>query len=294
MKRMDKIKKTTSKKISKIKKVTKLNVEHDEKNKEVVAGSIAKGIAEEKKSIFEILKNKIFLRSVLVVVFLGLLGVSGYFYYQYRKVTAIDIGKNEVAVYVSKINKLILLPEGEEPAMATVRDKDKLSNQLFFTNAQNDDKVLIYTKAQKAILYRPAINKIIEVVFLTSSNQIAETSTQQETGQVSQMQQEVSENQQDTKREDVVVKDVRVAIYNGANIKGLAKDIADKISGISGIEVSNKSNALKNYKSNIVIDFSQNNGEITQKIIETIGGESGELPAGETEPDADILIIAGQ
>ncbi|MBI5357887.1 hypothetical protein HZB74_03515 [Candidatus Saccharibacteria bacterium] len=58
---------------------------------------------------------------------------------------------------------MVEVPQGEEPTIATVQDVSKLQNQAFFKNAQNGDKVLIYSQAKKAILYRPSTDKIIEV-----------------------------------------------------------------------------------------------------------------------------------
>lgn len=61
------------------------------------------------------------------------------------------------------VGQLMILPVGEVPTIATVIDPDKIKDQPFFANAEKDDKVLIYTIAKKAILYRPSANKIIEV-----------------------------------------------------------------------------------------------------------------------------------
>jgi|SRR3989344_5799275 len=68
---------------------------------------------------------------------------------------------SEAADLVEKVGKLIDLP-GETPTIATVTDLTQLSDQPFFKNAQNGDKILIFTEAKKAILYRPSTNKIIE------------------------------------------------------------------------------------------------------------------------------------
>jgi len=68
---------------------------------------------------------------------------------------------------VAEVEKLIVLPEGEEPTIATVTDPEKLRDQVFFANAKEGHKVLIYTKAQKAYLYDPVAKRLIEVAPLT-------------------------------------------------------------------------------------------------------------------------------
>lgn len=101
---------------------------------------------------------------VLIVLILAL--VPGYYFYnQYQKAQQ-QLGQGsdaETASLVKKVGKLIELPISETPTIATVSDKTKLTGQQFFANAQNGDKVLIYSQAKKAILYRPSTNKIIEV-----------------------------------------------------------------------------------------------------------------------------------
>ncbi len=61
------------------------------------------------------------------------------------------------------MGRLITLPEGEEPTVATITDIEKLKDQTFFQKAKNGDKVIIYTNAKKAILYDPIARKIIDV-----------------------------------------------------------------------------------------------------------------------------------
>jgi len=69
----------------------------------------------------------------------------------------------QTAQLINEVGKLYILPSGENPTIAGVTDVTKLSNQPFFTHAQNGDEILIYPKAQKAILYRPSAHKIIDV-----------------------------------------------------------------------------------------------------------------------------------
>lgn len=72
---------------------------------------------------------------------------------------------------IKDVGKLVVLPEGEEPSVATVSDLSKLQGQPFFAKAANGDKVLVYNKAQRAILYRPSINKIVEMAPLNTTDQ---------------------------------------------------------------------------------------------------------------------------
>ena len=93
---------------------------------------------------------------------------SYYFYSKYQQVqkqlknpqqASLDQTKSVVAM----VGKLIALPTDETPSLATVQDKSKLKDQPFFKNAVNGDKLLLFIKAKKAILYRESSNKIIEV-----------------------------------------------------------------------------------------------------------------------------------
>lgn len=107
----------------------------------------------------------------LIIIFIVLILAtlpSYYFYNQYQKAQALlqnptQASNLETKTLITEVGKLIELPTSEQPTIATVSDVTKLTQQPFFDHAQNGDKLLIYTQAKKAILYRPSINKIIEV-----------------------------------------------------------------------------------------------------------------------------------
>ncbi len=84
-----------------------------------------------------------------------------------EQATSREEEQNEITDIVARVGELIVLPEGEEPTIATVTDPEKLRDQVFFANAKEGDVVLIYTGAQKAYLYDPKADKLVEVAPLT-------------------------------------------------------------------------------------------------------------------------------
>lgn len=77
--------------------------------------------------------------------------------------------QDEVNTLLGQIGTLIVLPADEMPIIATVNDPEQLKGQAFFANAKKGDKVLIYNKARKAILYSPTLNRVIDVAPLSSA-----------------------------------------------------------------------------------------------------------------------------
>lgn len=120
-------------------------------------------------------------KRIVATAFAVLVGLSGYLYAQNRlaqsKIKQLSNPqvsvKAEVDALVNRVNKIVELPTGESPTVATVVDASKLKSQAFFANAANGDKVLMYIKAKKAYLYRPSINKLIEVSPIDIGSQAA-------------------------------------------------------------------------------------------------------------------------
>jgi hypothetical protein len=102
---------------------------------------------------------------ILVVLLVILAGLSFYFY---REANALKenpqaAAQKEAERLVTIVGKLIDLPEGEIPTVATVSDPERLRDQPFFEKAKVGDKVLLYSNAKKAYLFDPASNKLLEV-----------------------------------------------------------------------------------------------------------------------------------
>lgn len=109
--------------------------------------------------------TKIFTPRTIIIILSAMLvlalGALGYFLWSMNNPQ--KAAQDELKDVVAKVEKLMVLPQGETPTLATVADPEKLKDQKFFQNAKTGDKVLIYANSQKAILYNPSSNKIVEV-----------------------------------------------------------------------------------------------------------------------------------
>ena len=104
-----------------------------------------------------------------------LLLVSGWSFYNYQKakqeikrLSSVEgqqqVADKEVQALLDKIKAHMVLPEDEKPTVATISDIDTLvSTQPFFQGAANGDKVLVYSKANKAIIYSPDRDVVVNV-----------------------------------------------------------------------------------------------------------------------------------
>ena len=107
-------------------------------------------------------------QTIGIFIFLGfVLGVvAGASFLSLRGGTAANadqVAQADIQNLVARVGRLMFLPQGEQPTVATVADPTKLQDQAFFTNAKKGDRVLIYSRAQKAILYNPTADRIVEV-----------------------------------------------------------------------------------------------------------------------------------
>lgn len=127
---------------------------------------------EEEKRVWKKINRKHILFVLILLMVMVSIGVAVNYYLKAQKLES-QVQANSISEtqkIVAEVSKLIVLPKDEEPTVATISDVEKLRSQAFFANAKNGDKVLIYTKAQKAILYDPIQKIIVEVAPLNTGS----------------------------------------------------------------------------------------------------------------------------
>ena len=224
----------------------------------------------------------IFFVVTLVVIALGIFG-----YFQYSKVNAelSNLRKasattqatiEEVTQITLDVGKLMELPE-ERATIASVTDAEKLKNQPFFAKSQNGDKVLIFTTAKKAILYRPSTRKIIDVAPITIGNKDPTASASAEAT-------------------SSAVPQYSVILRNGTPIVGFTKTfdpiVKEKTPELSVVDRENA--AKKDYQTSLFIDVVGDKTNRAVELARALDLTLGKLPDGEATPSSDFLILLGK
>ena len=164
--------------------------------------------------------------------------------------------KQETQDLIAKVGQLVVLPTDETPTVATVTDLSKLQDQPFFAGAQVGDKVLIYNNAKKAILYRPATHKIIEVAPINIGGSA---------GAGAQTQAAAAPPPADKSQ-------IPIKVLNASRVSGLARKVADKFkaAGYTNVTVSDASSGTQtqttvNYDSKYSADIADINKVINNQ-----------------------------
>lgn len=237
----------------------------------------------------------------LVFVTLLALGTAGHFYMKYQQSEQTSLTPAlEMQKIIGIIDRSIALPQDETPVLATVSDISRLAGKKFFEKAENGDKILVYTEAAMAYLYRPAIQKVINISQLSPGSAVlgesqldsgvampaSATAAQEESPRSSLADQPVT----------VSVLPIRIALYNGSTQTGVLDALEQDIkAAFQNVEVTLKDKAAKNdYQGTIIVDISGKNSDLAKSLAEkSLDGIVGSLPVGEAAPQADILVIAG-
>lgn len=219
---------------------------------------------------------------LLIILLLAAIALAVFFYsrYQYeKKMLANPQVSTEAQTrnLTQKVGKLMVLPQGDDPTMATVLNRDVLKTQPFFAHAQNGDVLLMYPKTKLAILYRPSENKIINVASINIGATASSTPSPDQPSPAP----------------------LRVTIYNGTTTPGVTYTTAWQLEkAMPDIVIVSRDNANKTYQKSLVVDLTGANNSQANQIASLLKADVGPLPVGEASPNTasqpvDILVIVG-
>jgi len=180
--------------------------------------------------------------------------------------------KEEIKQLTDQLSKLVVLPTDEEPVVATVTDKEKLKDQPVFAKAENGDKIVIYAKAQKAYVYRPSLNVLVDVIPVNIGN----------TGATLEG---VSKQNPLT-----------LALINGTKSAGLAVELEKRIKdrNFEGVSVVVKATGRRNdYPRSLVVDLTGKYKTQVEQLARILDADVA-TESSETKPNANVMVIIGE
>lgn len=222
-------------------------------------------------------------RRKLVLAALIIIAIAVVGYFALGRQTPEEKAAKELASAVASIGKFMILPEGDEPVLATVTDAPTLiQQQAFFAGAVNGDQLLIYPRNTKAILYSPSRNKIVNVGPIQTGSESGQTSSAAPQASLPK-----------PTNETVLMVEIR----NGTGKAGLAAELAQGIGADNKYKITAVGDAhTKDYSKTVIYAKSADDGKIAlaSNLASAIGATAiSELPAGEKGTDSDVLIIVG-
>ncbi|MDD5290949.1 MAG: hypothetical protein PHZ04_02425 [Patescibacteria group bacterium] len=148
-------------------------------------------IGRRKRSFFKMLNLPSMspIKIIFGIIFIAVIAFGAWSFVQYQNTNAQlkqlstvegqqAVAQKETQDLLNKVGQFIILPKGETPIVATITDPDKLAaGQAFYQGSIKGDKVLVYNKAKKAIIYSPSRNVLVNVgpAFLQPQSGIDQT-----------------------------------------------------------------------------------------------------------------------
>jgi hypothetical protein len=185
---------------------------------------------------------------------------------------------------ISQVSRHIVVKQGEDPTVATIQDVEvlKRQNPVFYADAQNGDRLLIWS--DKAVLYSQSRDIILSV--LPISLPASALNQGQSGGSTS-----TASSQSVTKEETATVE-----VRNGTATVGVARAMSEKLAALGLKTLAPTDAKSKDYSQTIILKMSDKDLPQSLQAIQSVAVNAGvveELKEGEPRSTADFLIIVG-
>ncbi len=189
----------------------------------------------------------------------------------------------ELAAVVAAVDELIILPEGDEPVLATVTDAEALiAQQAFFAGAVNGDQLLLFPKNAKAVIYSPSRHIIVNVGPIQNTSDGGQSPSVAPQARAEEVKNEAT---------------LSVEVRNGTGRTGLGAEVAKSLAADPQYTIALVSDAKSNDYSKTILYVKSGTAEkaaLANKLASLIGATAVlKMPSGEKDTVADVLIILG-
>lgn len=185
---------------------------------------------------------------------------------------------------IARLQEIVLLPT-DQPTIATVKDLDNGSPRTgFLASADNGDKMLLFR--DRAILFRPSVDKIINMVGAGNLSELPTANTTSTTSGAIDLNASPSA---DSSINSTPVQTLE--IRNGTAVAGQAKTWQSKMTakGYKVLSIGNAANS--NYTETTLVNLS---GKDISKLEQELGVSAvSNLASGESDGQADAVLIIG-
>jgi hypothetical protein len=107
---------------------------------------------------------------VLAVLCAAAMGCAVFFFFQYQGALQNTQAKQQQQL-LERLGATVILPT-ETPLFLSISDKSKLSNTTLAARVDNGDTLIVYSQAKRLIVYRPAAQKIVDMLSIDSVPQL--------------------------------------------------------------------------------------------------------------------------
>ncbi len=157
---------------------------------------------------------------------------------------------------IVRVSRELGISGDPNPAILTVTDASKVG-QPFLDGAKNGDKILLYYKTKKSVLFRPGDDRVVREGSYTPP-------------------------------------DAKLFIRNGTTDDARISAAKEQLKDLKNLVISSQdTGAKRDYARTVVVNVTDRYDDQVRNVAEALGAEVARLPRGETIPDADILVIVG-